>query len=225
MSMLRFLLDKDKRRWLVAGACVAVLAVAWVIGLFAFAHRIPREAGELTDRTDAIIVLTGGSGRLGMGLKLLSEQYARKLFVSGAYRGLDVRRLLELSQTRPGEFECCVAIGYAVDTIANAAESAAWMRRNGFTSARLVTSNYHMPRSLLEFRHVLPDARLVPTPVFADHVKRDRWWVWPGTTLLIIEEYDKFLLAWVRHRLDDVLGFDVDVPADDDGIDSGLEGG
>ena len=188
-------------RWAFTAIVVGVLAGAWTAGLFAFASDIPRAVTAPDEHTDAIVVLTGGSGRLGMGLKLLSERKAEKLFVSGVYRGLDVRRLLEMSQRSPTEMSCCIGIGYAVDTIGNATETAAWMRENGFTSLRLVTSDYHMPRSLMEFREALPDIRLVPHPVFPEHVKRDRWWAWPGTAELIVGEYNKLLLAWLRHRL------------------------
>ena len=92
-----------------------------------------------------------------------------------------------------------VDIGTAVDTIGNARETAEWMARQGFTSLRLVTAGYHMPRSLLEFRHALPDATLIPHPVFPEHVKQEDWWAWPGTASLIVGEYSKFLLAWLRH--------------------------
>ncbi len=206
MTRPSFRSQRRKPRWAVTAVVAGTLVGAWVAGLFFFASDIPREVTSPDEHTDAIVVLTGGSGRLGMGLKLLSEKKAEKLFVSGVYRGLDVRRLLETSQRSPTEMACCIGIGYAVDTIGNATETAAWMRENAFTSLRLVTSNYHMPRSLLEFREALPDVRLVPHPVFPEHVKRERWWAWPGTTTLIVGEYNKLLLAWLRHRLTIVTG-------------------
>jgi len=94
-----------------------------------------------------------------------------------------------------------VETGYgAQNTAGNAVETEEWMRANGFQSLRLVTASYHMPRSLLEFRQALPDATIIPHPVFSDHVKQDRWWLWPGTARLIIGEYNKFLAAWVTHQ-------------------------
>ncbi len=208
--MARFRLHERRHRWLGAGVLAGILICAWVIGLFGFVNKIPRGVGPAVQETDAIIVLTGGSGRLAMGLDLLSQHRARKLFISGVYRGVEVQKLVEMSQRSPGEIECCIAIGHAVDTIANARESVAWMRANGFSSARVVTSNYHMPRSLLEFRHAMPEADFLPHPVFPSHVKRERWWAWPGSAALITEEYMKFLLAWLRHRLTDVFG---EIPA------------
>lgn len=194
-------IKRGRRRPLALAASVATLAVlAWGAGLFAFAAAIPSEVADTTTRTDAIVVLTGGSGRLDTGLELLSGEKARKIFVSGVYRGVDVAKLLEQSKATPQEFECCVSIGHSADnTAGNAKETAAWLKGQGFRSLRLVTSSYHMPRALLEFRHVLPDAELVLHPVFSDHVKQDRWWAWPGTSNLIVSEYNKYLIAWTRH--------------------------
>jgi len=72
------------------------------------------------------------------------------------------------------------------------------MAREGFRSVRLVTSSYHMPRSLLEFSRAMPGVRIVPHPVFADRVKQGQWLVWPGTANLIVGEYEKYLLALAR---------------------------
>ena len=180
---------------------LAMLGAAWAGGLFWFAASIPQAVSDPAARTDAIVVLTGGSGRLGAGLELLSVDRARKLFVSGVYRGVDVAKLLELARRTPEELRCCVEIGYSADnTAGNAAETAAWMRKQGYRSLRIVTANYHMPRSLLEFGFVMPAAMLIAHPVFPAHVKRDRWWAWPGTAYLIVSEYNKFMLAWLRHR-------------------------
>ncbi|HEB79000.1 MAG TPA: YdcF family protein [Rhodospirillales bacterium] len=184
---------------LLAGLTLA--AVTWGVGLFRFAAAIPIEVRDKTTQTGAIVVLTGGSGRLSEGLELLAAKMAGKLFISGVYLGVDVNKLLELSQRAPEGFECCVEIGHSADdTTGNAAETAAWARRRGVNSIRIVTSNYHMPRSLLEFRQALPEAAFIPHPVFSRFVKRDRWWAWPGTASLIVGEYNKFLLVWLRLR-------------------------
>lgn len=152
-------------------------------------------------RTDAIVVLTGGSDRLPAGFELLRAGEGRKLFISGVYRGVEVRELLALSRQAPGDLECCIALGYAADdTEGNAAETAVWMRAQGFRSLRLVTANYHMPRSLVEFRRALPEATIIPHPVAPRSVRLEGWWRWPGTASLIADEYNKFLLAWARAR-------------------------
>ncbi|MBI1206068.1 MAG: YdcF family protein [Azospirillum sp.] len=184
-----------------------IAAVAWAVGLIWFAETIPREAPapdspEGQQITDAIVVLTGGSERLSTGLELLGAGRAKKLFVSGVYHTVDVRELLLLSRQAPGELECCIELGYAADsTMGNAAETADWMAEENFTSLRLVTANYHMRRSLLEFRMALPRAEVLPHPVIPANVHLADWWQWPGTANLIVNEYNKYLIALGRHGL------------------------
>ena len=177
----------------------------WIAGLFRFVAMIPEQVADETSPSDAIVVLTGASGRMSTGLELLARGQARTLFVSGVYRGVDVATLLEVSKRRPDDLSCCIEVGHAADnTIGNATETAAWIDQQGYRSLRLVTSNWHMPRSLLEFREAMPDVRLIPHPVFHPEVKLERWWAWPGTTGLIFREYNKFLAAWLAHL---VVGF------------------
>lgn len=179
-------------------ALLLVLSVSavWLIGLAWFAAALPDKVVAPDRKTDAIVVLTGGSGRLGQGLELLARQSAAKLFVSGVYRGVDVEELLVISQQTPEELQCCITLGYeADDTRGNAVETATWMKEQGFRSLRLVTATYHMPRSLLEFRRAMPDWEIVPHPVFSRNFKQSEWWLWPGSAALLATEYSKFLVA------------------------------
>lgn len=178
---------------------VLVLGGIWFGGLVWFAWTIPDEPAKDQRATHVIVVLTGGSGRLQEGFELLMRNKAEKLFISGVYRGLDVAELLKIGRQIPKEVECCVVLGYdADDTAGNARETAAWMTQEGFRSLRLVTANYHMRRSLLEFRHALPNTLIIPNPIFPETFKQDGWWRWPGTTSLIATEYTKFLFAQMR---------------------------
>ena len=189
-------------RWLVSIAFIAA-ALAWSAGFLGFVGGIPPTApvgGAVANPThDAIVVLTGGSGRLEAGLALLEAGRAKKLFVSGVYHGVDVATLLQLSQTAPRDLACCIALGYAADdTTGNASETAVWMAENRYRSMLLVTANYHLPRSLLEFHAVMPDIEIAAWPVRPAAVQVDEWWKWPGTAKLLAGEYTKYLAAKVR---------------------------
>ena len=191
--------DRRRRFLFKLGLAAGFVVVLWIIGLIRFADMVPAAVVDATTRTDAVIVLTGGSRRLGEGLELLSRGLAEKLFVSGVYQGVEVRELLKVMKRRPGGLESLIGIGNATNTAGNAIETTVWMKKNEYRSLRLVTAAYHMPRSLLEFGHAMPGVTLIPHPVFPENVKRDRWWAWPGTASLMIGEYDKNLLAWSRH--------------------------
>jgi len=187
------------RNGIVIAVVFLALMVAWGMGLRSFADSIPHAPVEDAEHTDAIVVLTGGSGRLDEGLGLLLADRADMLFISGVYDGIEVRYLLQTFIKGGSRIEHRVEIGNATNTVGNAEETAEWMAAKGYSSLRLVTAAYHMPRSLLEFGFVLHDIRILPNPVFPEHVKPD-WWRWPGTAWLVIKEYNKYLLAWVRHR-------------------------
>lgn len=189
---------RRRHRWLVRVALGFGLALVllWCGGLVWFSRQIPHRVEEPDTITDAIVVLTGGAGRLTTGLELLARRQAKKLFISGVYQGVDVAEILRLSRQAPEELECCIELGYsATDTAGNARETARWMTIEGFTSLRLVTASYHMPRSLVEFRRAMPNIALTAHPVFTDNVHIDSWWRWPGTANLIAVEFTKYLLA------------------------------
>src|SRR6185437_12246751 len=138
-----------------------LMAVIWLIGLWRFAAAIPSDVTAPDQTTDAIVVLTGGSLRVEGGLRLLAEGKAKKLFISGVYRGVDVTEILHVSRQSPDSVACCVVLGHEADnTFGNARETAQWMESEGFHSLRLVTASYHMPRSLLEFARAMPDIEI-----------------------------------------------------------------
>jgi uncharacterized SAM-binding protein YcdF (DUF218 family) len=188
-------------RWIAAAALA--LACLWLGGLLWFAAAIPTAIVDSDSETDAIVVLTGGSLRVESGLALLAAAKGKKLFVSGVYHGVDVGELLRVSRQSPDSVACCIALGHeAESTFGNALETAQWMRDQGFRSLRLVTANYHMPRSLLEFSRALPGVAIVPYPVFPEIMRDARWWVRPAALALVVGEYDKYLVALARPLLD-----------------------
>ena len=173
----------------------------WLIGLLWFAS--PPAGDSRAARTDAIVVLTGGSLRVQSGIDLLREGKGRKLFVSGVNQQVDLDDLLRISGNVADEAadwaSCCVELGHEADnTLGNAEETARWIRSQGFRSLRLVTAWYHMPRSLLEFGRAMPEIEIVAHPVFPEQVKSEHWWVWPGTASLLVSEYAKYLAALAR---------------------------
>jgi uncharacterized SAM-binding protein YcdF (DUF218 family) len=175
--------------------------LVWLGGFLHFAETLPMPDQASDEPTDAIVVLTGGADRLDVGLKLLVEGKAKKLFISGVDRATTAEAL----QQRSGgadKFACCVVLGHAAeDTIGNAIETALWMQREKFASLRLVTASYHMPRSLLLFRQTMPDIAITPHPVFPAHVHLRDWWRWPGTARLLASEYNKYLASLATLRL------------------------
>ena len=195
----------DVRRWTrrtarAVLAAVALFALLWSGGRVWFADTAGEGSEQPDLSTEAIVVPTGGSGRLEEGLRLLESGLAQALFVTGVAEGVASAELR--ARHDPALWACCVELGYeAEDTAANAQEAAAWMADRAFTSLRLVTSGYHMPRAMMEFRSAMPNATLVAHPVFPKHVKVEHWWRYRGTAALIASEFTKYLWALARRTL------------------------
>ena len=79
----------------------AVLAVfvVYLVGYGAFAAMLPGPAGD--ERTDAIVVLTGGSGRLERGFELLERGTSRRMLISGVNRIVRPQELRRGLRGRP----------------------------------------------------------------------------------------------------------------------------
>ncbi len=192
-----------RRRWLRALAWFAsgalTTAFLWLGGLVWFVYSSLSVAADRDKQTDAIVVLTGGRLRLEAGLDLLGAGRAQKLFVSGVNRHVDRNELMRVAGYGGADLNRIV-IGHDADnTLGNARETAGWMRQQGYRSLRLVTSWYHMERSLLEFQRVMPDTQIVAQPVFAPHAETGEHWV--DVSLLVVNEYDKYLATLVRPTL------------------------
>ncbi|MDE2377956.1 YdcF family protein [Bradyrhizobium sp.] len=199
------------RGWLRATA-VSMVALAFVgaaAGFVAFLSQL-RGAEVVPDRrADGIVVLTGGSSRVSDAMVLLAAGYGKRLLISGVHptsTANDISRTLPENQSF---MTCCVDLDRsAVSTRGNAAETRRWAHERGFKSLIVVTSNYHMPRAIVEFSHAMPDTGLIPFAVVGDKWREEPWWTSPSTLRLLLSEYVKYVAAELRVRLAD-LGLDV----------------
>ena len=186
-----------------------LVLVMWLGGFFAFAAAIPPTVRNPEQPVDAIVVLTGGDVRLAEGFALLDKGVAKKMLISGVSSGVDMPALLQTLNGAPqptqAVLDCCVTLGYdARSTEGNARESLRWLGENNFTSIRLVTANYHMNRSLLEFRRVMPQITIIPNPVFPRQMQDPYWFARPGTVFLLFNEYHKYVVAAARVKISDL---------------------
>lgn len=199
------------RRWL-GPTVVAALAIAFVaaaVGFVGFLSQL-RGAEIRPSRTaDGIVVLTGGSSRVSDAMELLADGYGKRLLISGVHptsAAIDISRSLTDNQSL---MSCCVDLDRsAVNTRSNAAETRRWARERGFKSLIVVTSNYHMPRAIVELSHAMPDITLIPFAVVGDRWRDEPWWTNGATVRLLLSEYVKYVAAEVRVRLADA-GLDI----------------
>lgn len=188
-----------------------LLSALWLTGLLWFIHLIPSRVQDTTTITDGIVALTGGSSRLSTAISLLNDNKAKKLLITGVGKGITLANLGSLDDISKIDIAhngANITLGYiAKDTRQNALETAIWADLEHIKSIRVVTANYHIPRSMLEFTYAMPDVAMIPHPVFSKRVKvtvKD-WWHFPGSTLLIMSEYHKYMGSYLHHTLQDIL--------------------
>jgi hypothetical protein len=184
--------------WSFASTALVVvcLGFAW------FLSQVSSTEMKPSQNADGIVVLTGGSSRVSDAMELLASGYGKRLLISGVHptNGFnDIQRSLPDSQRL---LACCVDLDYsAVNTRSNATETRRWAVERGFRSLIVVTSNYHMPRAIVELSGAMPEIKLIPFSVIGDKWRDDPWWTSGAALRLLLSEYAKFLFAELRLAL------------------------
>ena len=169
---------------------ISAALVLWVFGFLWFAVALPQPAGA--QKTDAIVVPTGGVGRIPRGLAMLRARAAPRMLVTGVDAEVRPREFAAEYSVPAPLMACCVTLGTgALDTRGNARETADWVGQRKVRSIRLVTSDWHMRRAALELGGRLP----ANVTVLRDAVRTQ-----PSLWILLVE-YHKLLAAGVVRLL------------------------
>ena len=171
----------------------SLLLILYGLGFALFGVTLGKPAAADAGRTDGIVVITGGSGRIEHGVEMLGEGKAKRLLVAGADPAVTKADLVHRLGGKRKLVQCCVDLGSeSVDTRSNAEETRRWLERKQFKSVRLVTSDWHMRRARYEFRLELgSDFTVVPDAVRSE----------PGF-MTLFGEYNKYLLRRIAVWLD-----------------------
>lgn len=160
----------------------AAIVLAWMLGFVWFALSMPGPADGR--HTGAIVVFTGGEGRIDRALDMLDQRRAPRLFVSGVDKKVRASEFAAEYHVSGAMMACCVTLDFkSTDTISNASEAAFWIAARKVKSVRLVTSDWHMRRAAFELARVAP-ADLV--------IVRDAVPSRPTFEILVLE-YHKYL--------------------------------
>ena len=194
-------------RLLARAVMFAVVAGAAIIcgGFVWFVYHVPAEEIAIHSNADGIVVLTGGASRISDAIELLAAGRGKRLLISGVHRTTTTAEIARINPRYEGLVACCVDLDYsAVNTVGNAIETRRWARARGFTSLIVVTSAYHMPRTMAELEKQMPDVALVPFPVVTEKLRNEPWWASGPTARLILSEYAKFVVSQLRMRIEPV---------------------
>jgi len=187
-----------------SAAVLMLLLLIWSVGLLAFAGRVARSTPAADPPVaDGVVALTGASdARITAAMKLLETGKARRMLISGVNRQASRADIRGVAKATQRLYDCCVDLDReAADTIGNARETARWTRTHHFHSLIVVTSDFHMPRAMLELRTALPEVDFTPYPVSSAELNARHWWRTQEGARRMILEYCKYLAILARETL------------------------
>lgn len=146
-----------------------------------------------TQKTDAIVVLAGGKGRVEEGVRLFRESRAEFLIFVGV--GPTVRKS-DLYRPKPGDPSADYVIleKSSRNTLENSIYGRDVIVRSGVHSVLLITSRYHLKRASILFRNSLPkNITIIPYPVDSVNLK-ESWWNHGSSFHLLFSEFYKYCM-------------------------------
>ncbi len=160
----------------------AAVVLGYLFGFLWFVFAMPQPARD--QKTDAIVVLTGGEGRIDRAIAMLRQGRAPRLFVAGVDKKVRPSEFAAQYQQAANLMGCCIVLDFkSTDTISNASEAAFWIATARVHSVRLVTSDWHMRRATLELARVAPASLVIVEDAVRSH---------PSFEILVLE-YNKLL--------------------------------
>ncbi|MFB5282771.1 YdcF family protein [Peribacillus sp. Hz7] len=129
---------------------------------------------EKTVKSDVIIVLSGGEGRLEKGVKLYKEGFASYLLLSNG----SVEQLYERAQKLGVPKDSIIMEVKSMSTLENARFSKEVMLKHKFQSAIVVSSNFHMRRVKVLFDQAFRNSDIKLTYVSGENeaYTPKKWW-------------------------------------------------
>ena len=181
----------------------------FVIGLFKFKNNVLSSKNYSNKESSNIVILTGGTNRIKDGLKIINDfknlrKINFKILVSGTGQGFTKTSLIR--QLGPSFniklIECCIDLdSISQNTFTNAIETFKWVRKNNIKEFILITSNYHMPRAILEFKNIMPDKKIYTFAITPSKHDIKKWLRSYQTFSLVFKEFCKYIIAKLRIKV------------------------
>ena len=185
------------------------ILVIFIIQLFFFKEKVVSIQKYNNKIKSNIVILTGGTNRIKDGLKIInkfdkSQKNNFKILVSGTGKGFTKNSLIKQigPNFNPKLIECCIYLdSVSKNTLTNAIETSKWAKRNDIQEFILITSNYHMPRAILEFKNIMPNHKIYTFPITPKKHNVKKWMGSYETFSLIFKEFCKYIISSLRIKL------------------------
>ncbi len=164
---------------------IAVLFIDFTYKTFSYRQK--------NQKTDAIVVLTGGKGRVEEGVRLFRESQATFLIFVGVDPSV---RKSDLYRPKPGDpsADNVILEKSSRNTLENSIFGRDVIVSSGVHTVLLITSRYHLKRASILFRNSLPkDITIIPYPVDSVNLK-ESWWSDGGSFHLLFREFYKYCM-------------------------------
>ena len=173
---------------------ILLLVILLGIGFIKFFLSIKNYKNEENINIQGIAVLTGGKGRIAEGVKIFRENPESYLLISGVDKSIEIEEIIPVDFLKSPK----VFIDKNSETtLENAKEIIEWSYRNKIKNISIITSDYHMPRSMLVLFKKGKGLNFYANPVTSNiHLKKN---LFRDFKLLqfLLEEYFKYLLYLV----------------------------
>ncbi|MBE9528031.1 MAG: YdcF family protein [Proteobacteria bacterium] len=152
-------------------------------------------------KTDAIVVLTGGQGRIDKGLALLREGKSSKLILSGVNSESSHDAIFRNGLV-DGEQYRIILEKRSTSTYENALEMKRLVTELDIESITLITSSYHMKRAYTAFDRMMPEGvRIEPYTISTPNFDTEHWWA-PDNIAVALPEFLKYYWYEIRFNMD-----------------------
>ena len=163
-----------------------VLIILYILGLSVFWRAVPHEQSIVPSR-ESVIVFTGGSKRVDAAFSLIEVGFPGPVLITGVNENVSEHHLL---RHVPPHKRQHITLDYTAKTTrGNVHATQLWLQANDISSFTLVTSFYHIPRSVMLLqRSGIPSKKIEIYPVFPQKMPLSSF----------IREYHKYLLTYIE---------------------------